>query len=97
MACNFSASVMLLFISMALTALLAVAALCLALTGGLPETYRAARPLPGAEAGNRRARTVESLGMISVSSVYSTLVLVLLYVGPPCHVSYLHRCFPCRS
>ena len=42
-----------------------------ALTGGLPDTYRAARPLPGADAGKRRARTVESLGIISVSSVYS--------------------------
>ena len=42
-----------------------------ALTGGLPETYRAARPLPGADAAVRRARTVESLGIISVSSVYS--------------------------
>ena len=45
-----------------------------ALTGGFPETYRAARPFPGADAGNRRARTVESFGMISVSSVYSTYV-----------------------
>lgn len=42
-----------------------------ALAGGFPDTYRAARPFPGAEAGKRRARTVESLGMISVSSVYS--------------------------
>lgn len=42
-----------------------------ALEGGLPETYRAARPFPGAAAGNLLARTVESLGIISVSSVYS--------------------------
>lgn len=42
-----------------------------ALEGGFPDTYRAARPFPGADAGRRRARTVESLGIISVSSVYS--------------------------
>ena len=48
------------------------AAECFALMGGLPETYRAARPLPGAVAGKRTASTVESFGMTSVSSVYST-------------------------
>lgn len=48
-----------------------VGAVGFALTGGLPDTYRAALPFPGADAGNLRARTVESLGIISVSSVYS--------------------------
>lgn len=46
-----------------------------ALAGGFPETYRAALPLPGTAAGRRRARTVESFGMISVSSVYSVFAL----------------------
>jgi len=41
--------------------------------GGLPETYLAARPLPGTAAGSRLASTVESFGIISVSSVYSTM------------------------
>jgi len=50
----------------------AAAVVGFAVAGGLPETYRAARPLPGTAAGSRRARTVESLGIISVSSVYST-------------------------
>ena len=73
MAFSLSSSVIALSIATVLTGLLPVATPNgFALTGGFPETYRAARPLPGAAAGNRRARTVESLGIISVSSVYST-------------------------
>lgn len=53
-------------------------ALGFALAGGFPDTYRAALPLPGADAGNLRASTVESFGMISVSSVYSTSCQCLL-------------------
>lgn len=66
----FSSSVMLLSMMAAALALLAADA-GFALAGGFPDTYRAALPFPGAEAGSRRARTVESLGIISVSSVYS--------------------------
>lgn len=71
MAFNLSSSVMALSMIAAVFDL--AVAFGFALAGGFPETYRAARPLPGADAGNLRARTVESLGMISVSSVYSTL------------------------
>lgn len=42
-----------------------------ALTGILPETYRAAPPLPGRAAGNRRAITEVDRGIIVVSSSYS--------------------------
>ena len=49
-----------------------------ALAGGFPETYRAARPFPSADAGSLRARTVESLGMISVSSVYSIFLVSIV-------------------
>lgn len=66
----FSSSVMLLSMIAAALALDAADA-GFALAGGFPDTYRAARPFPGADAGRRRARTVESLGIISVSSVYS--------------------------
>ena len=39
-----------------------------ALTGIFPDTYRAAPPRPGFEAGNLFAMTVVDLGMIVVSS-----------------------------
>lgn len=50
-----------------------------AVTGALPETYRAAPPFPGLAAGNRRAITDVDRGIIAVSSSYSTDVKVSLY------------------
>lgn len=70
MTLSFSSSLKALSIA-ALILLPASVEAALAAAGGLPDTYRAARPLPAEAAGNLRARTVESFGMISVSSVYS--------------------------
>jgi hypothetical protein len=81
-----------------LTGLLVLAAAeGFALTGGFPETYLAARPFPGADAGSLLARTVESLGMISVSSVYSAKLSVNLENGRGKNPPYLHYCSLCRS
>ena len=44
--------------------------------GILPDTYRAAPPLPGLTAGNLLAMTVVPLWTIAVSSSYSTVELV---------------------
>src|SRR5690349_14189415 len=80
MAAIFSSSVWALFMSAApFETALTVAALIVcslrdwffALTGILPETYRAALPAPGFIGGRRRATTVVDRGMIVVSSSYS--------------------------
>jgi hypothetical protein len=48
----------------------------LAVTGILPDMYRAARPAPGLLGGSRRATTDVERGMIVVSSSYSMGLLV---------------------
>lgn len=61
MALTRSSSVCARSMSIAFSVLLGLMFDARAFTGGLPDTYRAALPLPGIAAGNRRARTVESL------------------------------------
>lgn len=67
----------------------------LAFCGILPETYRAAPPLPSLAGGNLFAITVVDLGIIEVSSSYTGLVLEIAYWVTAAYgkgVLYLHCC-----
>ncbi len=66
-----------------------------AFCGILPETYRAAPPLPGLTGGNLFAITVVDLGIMEVSSSYTGFILDIAYWVNAAYgkdVAYLHYC-----